>query len=118
MRRDRHRPLSELRNPLERAVFEASYRSGTQKARRALALLTLCVWHTARGLVFLWPIWLGALLLLARDPGGTRTVVLLAILLPGTGIAAAILLRGIREDYRRKVAGRLLDRDVLSIVLR
>lgn len=118
MQQGRSRKLEDIDNPLERAVFEASYRSRRQRARRLLAALTLGAWHTVRGLLFLWPIWLAGLLLLVRDPGGPQALVLLSIFLPGFAISLAILFRGVRDDYRRKVAGRLLERDIFTIVLR
>ncbi|MEA3412799.1 MAG: hypothetical protein U9R74_14855 [Pseudomonadota bacterium] len=109
--------LDEIDNPLERAVFEASYRSRRQRARRLLAALTLGAWHTIRGLLFLWPIWLTGLAVptLADGPGIFPAIF---FLVPGVAIALLILARGIRADYRRKVAGRLLERGVFTRMLR
>jgi len=114
----RARKLDDIDNPLERAVFEASYHSRQQQARRLCAALTFGTWHALRGLLLLWPIWLAGLLLLTRHPDIPQTVLLLSIFLPGIAISLAILLRGVHADDRRKVAGRLLERGVFASMLR
>ena len=98
--------LSDIRNDFERGVFLALYNSPRQRLHRALAGLLLGLKHGLRGILFSWPLYL---LPLAAWLLQTRYLPLIALLLlPGIVISAAILRRGVREDYARLVEGTIL----------
>lgn len=104
------------KHPLRQAVFRSVYHSGEQRRRRALAALLLTAKHTLRGLLFSWPLYL---MVVAGFYTNSPVNLLLWILgVPGIAISIAILARGIREEYRARIAGQLLKPGDLLRVLR
>lgn len=100
------RRLQDIRNDLEQGVFLALYNSRSQRLHRGIARIILGIKHGLRGILFSWPLYLlpvSAWLLQAR-----YLPLILLLLLPGVYISAAILRRGVREDYGRLVDGTLL----------
>jgi hypothetical protein len=100
--------LTDIRDEFERGVFLALYNSPRQRLHRALARVILGIKHSLRGILFSWPLYLlpvSAWLLQAR-----YLPLILLLLLPGIYISAAILVRGVREDYNRLVDGYILRR--------
>jgi hypothetical protein len=100
--------LTDIRDDFERGVFLALYNSPRQRLHRALARVILGIKHSLRGILFSWPLYLlpvSAWLLQAR-----YLPLILLLLLPGIYISAAILVRGVREDYNRLVDGYILRR--------
>ena len=87
-----------------RAVFDAAYHSRPQRRRRFLFGALLVVKHILRGLLFSWPLYLLSLAGLIL-PGGWLFVLLL---IPAIAVSGFILKRGLREDYRAQIQGRLL----------
>jgi hypothetical protein len=109
------RPLEELDSELERAVFRALYRSREQRWRRIGAGLVLGLRHGARGVLFSWPLYLlAAAGFLAAEP---VNILLWSLTVPGIGISLYILARGVREDYRLGVTGRILQPGDLARLL-
>ncbi|MCB1877424.1 MAG: hypothetical protein KDH88_15740 [Chromatiales bacterium] len=107
--------LDDLRNPLERGIFESRYRSLEQRRLRFLALLMLSIKHAGRGLLFLWPAYvagIGGLILRPQQRG-----LFLAILLPGIAVSLFIFAKGVRTDYGTIVRGRLLSHECLIPLL-
>jgi hypothetical protein len=98
-----------------RAVFEAAYQSRTQRNRRLLFGVLLVLKHTLRGLLFSWPLYLLSLAGLALP--GQYAWAFLLLLIPAVVVSAYILRKGLREDYRAVVQGRLLKRGDLREVL-
>ncbi len=98
--------LADIRNDFERGVFLALYNSRRQRIHRALARVILVIKHTARGLLFSWPLYL--LPLAAWALQARYLPLLLLLLIPGVYVSGNILRRGIREDYARLVDGTLL----------
>jgi hypothetical protein len=101
---------------LAQAVFHSVYSSREQRQRRQLATVLLAAKHTLRGLLFSWPLYLMAL-------GGFHAPVpvnlmLWAIAVPGIGLSLAILARGVRAEYRERVAGRIQKRGDLAALLK
>jgi hypothetical protein len=98
--------LAERRNEFEHAVFLALYNSSHQRLHRAIACLILGLKHGVRGLLFSWPLYL--LPLAATLLQATYLPLIIMLLLPGLAVSGVILLRGVREDYMRFVAGCIL----------
>jgi hypothetical protein len=94
-----------LRDELLHAAFEAAYRSRVQRRRRGTASALLFAKHAARGIAFSWPLYLiaaGAVL------PGAPSWLFVVLPLPGLAVSGFILARGVREDYRERIEGRLL----------
>lgn len=108
--------LNEFDNELARAVFRALYGSRAQRLQRLAAGLMLATKHTLRGMLFSWPLYLMALAGLFAPPIVAVLLWLLAV--PGIGISLFILGKGIRDDYRARVAGRVLAPGDLAQLLR
>lgn len=109
------RPLAELDSELERAVFRALYRSREQRWRRIGAGAVLCLRHSARGMLFSWPLYLlAAAGFLVAAP---INILLWSLAVPAIGLSFYILARGVREDYRIKVTGRILQPGDLARLL-
>ena len=89
-----------------RAVFDAAYHSRSQSNLRLLLGARLIVKHTLRGLLFSWPLYLLSLAGLAL-PGEFAWAFVL-MLIPALAVSGYILAKGLREDYRAVVAGKLL----------
>jgi hypothetical protein len=100
---------------LSRAVFEAAYASRPQRRLRAAAIALLVLKHALRGILFSWPLYLLAAAALAL-PGGWRWL-FVALALPALAVSASILRRGVKEDFREQVLGRILDRTDLRRIL-
>lgn len=108
--------LEELEHELARAVFRALYASRAQRLRRLAAGAVLTAQHTLRGLFFSWPLYLMAAAgYFAPAPIAT---LLWALALPGIGISLYILGRGVRADYRARIAGRVLASGELAALWR
>lgn len=88
------------------AVFDAAYGSRLQRNLRLLFGALLILKHILRGLLFSWPLYLLSAAGLAL-PGKFAWVFLL-LLIPAVALSAYILTKGLREDYRTVVRGRLL----------
>ena len=88
------------------AVFDAAFRSRPQRNLRLLFGALLILKHALRGLVFSWPLYLLSAAGLAL-PGRFAWVFLL-LLIPAVALSGYILAKGLREDYRAVVRGRLL----------
>jgi membrane protein implicated in regulation of membrane protease activity len=99
-----------------RAVFGAAYASRPQRRLRAAAIALLILKHGLRGILFSWPLYLLAAATLAL-PGGWRW--LFGVLaLPALAVSAHILRRGVKDDVREQVSGRILGRaDLGKIIL-
>lgn len=98
--------LTDIRSDLERGVFLALYNTRSQRLHRVIAGTILGIKHGLRGMLFSWPLYMlpvAAWLLQAR-----YLPLILLLLLPGVYISAAILRRGVCEDYARLVAGTIL----------
>ncbi len=110
------RRLEEFDSELARAVFRALYASREQQRRRLAAGLLLAARHTLRGMLFSWPLYLMAV---AGFFASTTVGVFLWLLaVPGIGISLYILGQGIRDDYRNRVAGRVLASGDVARILR
>ncbi len=103
-------------HPLARAVFTSVYRSREQRSLRLLTRVLLIAKHTLRGLVFSWPLYLMTAIGFYTEP--PLNWLLWALGVPGVAISFYILAKGIREDYRMRVADRLFNRANLLQLLR
>lgn len=92
---------------LEVGIFMAAYDSSLQRSRRVLAMALLGVKHTLRGLLFSWPAYV--LGLAALYSAQVYVLVSLLLLVPAVSLSVVILVRGIRDDYRDRVRGVLLN---------
>jgi len=102
------RRLKDLQGEFERAVFLAAYHSLQQRRRRHWALLGLVAKHGLRGLAFSWPAYVLALAAVYSDT--SHALAYLAVLLLAVGVSGMILIRGVRDDYRTRVQGRLREK--------
>lgn len=91
---------------LTQAVFDAAYNSRAQRNLRLLFGALLILKHVVRGLAFSWPLYLLAFAGMAVP--GFQAWVFLLLLIPAVGVSGIILRKGLREDYRAVVFGRLL----------
>ena len=105
--------INAIDNELERAVFMARYNSHRQRLIRSAGALLIIAKHGLRGLLYVWPL---TLLLFLELPGvwdGLRLVLM--------GLAVAAWFRfiygSVRDDYRRFLAGVLLEPAALKRVL-
>jgi len=90
-----------------RAVFDAAYHSRKQRNLRLLLGALLILKHTLRGLLFSWPLYLLSLAGLALP--GEYAWAFLLLLIPAFAVSGYILNKGLSEDYRAVVVGRLLQ---------
>lgn len=72
--------------------------------------------HSLRGLLFSWPVYV--LAVAGFYSSGWLSVLLWSLAVPGIGLSLAILLRGVREEYKARVGGQLLTRADLARLLR
>ena len=107
MKRTTHKRLSDIRNDFERGVFLSLYNSRPQRLRRVIARIILAVKHGLRGTLFSWPLYL--LPLAAWSYKASYLPLILLLLLPGVYISGVILVRGVRDDYRKYVEGYLMQ---------
>ena len=91
---------------LSRAVFDAVYRSTTQRGLRIFFSSLLLLKHTLRGVAFSWPLYLLSAAGLTL-PGEFAWLFML-LLIPAVIVSGAILLLGLSEDYHEQVQGRIL----------
>ena len=98
--------LATASSELERAVFLAVFNSRAQRLRRSQTLALFACKHALRGLLFFWPAYLGTLASLA----GWISAWYLSVALPGVLVSLVIYVRALRADYRRYIAGRLIDK--------
>jgi hypothetical protein len=91
---------------LELGVFKAAYASRLQRRRRACSVALLGIKHTLRGLLFSWPAYV--LAAAAFYSGQVHALAYLLLLIPALAVSSAILVRGVRDDYRREVKDVLL----------
>ena len=101
------RRLEDLYGEFERGVFIAAYQSSQQKRRRFFAVLLLGLKHALRGLLFSWPAYV--LALAAYYSAAVHALVYGLVLVPPLGLSIVILMRGVRDDYRERVKGLLLQ---------
>ena len=85
----------------------AAYGSRMQRRRRLVALALLGVKHTLRGLLFSWPAYVLGLAVFYSAQ--VYALVSLLLLVPAVLLSGVILLRGVRDDYRHRVKGVLLN---------
>lgn len=64
--------------------------------------------HGLRGLAFSWPAYVLALAAVYGDT--SHALAYLAVLLLAMGVSGMILIRGVRDDYRVRVQGRLREK--------
>jgi hypothetical protein len=95
-------PMDEL----TQAVFDAAYASRPQRHLRLLFGALLILKHILRGLLFSWPLYLLAFAGMAVP--GFQSWVFLLLLVPAVAVSGFILNKGLREDYRAVLRGRLL----------
>ncbi len=105
--------LTDIDNDLERAVFLARYGAPRQRALRLAGVLLLVARHGLRGLLYVWPL---TLLLFVDFPGAWDLIRLLLVTLAGAAWARFVY-GAVRDDYRRFLAGRLLEPRGLRRVL-
>lgn len=72
-----------------------------------LAVLLLSIKHALRGLLFSWPAYV--LGLAAYSSEAVHAAAFLLLLVPALGLSLVILIRGVRDDYRERVKGLLLE---------
>jgi hypothetical protein len=111
-----HKRPAKPNHELVAAVFRSVYSSREQRHRRQLAALLLAAKHALRGLLFSWPLYLMVYAGFHADV--PINVFLWALGIPGVAISFFILARGIREEYRNRVAERLISRADLMRMLR
>ena len=92
---------------LETGIFLAAYDSRQQRRRRMLAMGLLGVKHTLRGLLFSWPAYVLGLAVFYSAQ--VYALVSLLLLVPAVLLSGVILVRGVRDDYRDRVKGVLLN---------
>ncbi len=109
----RQRRLQDIDNDFERAIFLASYNAPRQRLLRAAAGLLISAKHGLRGLLYVWPL---VLLLFIELPGAWDGFRLVLILL-AVGAWSRFIYGSVRDDYRRFVAGLLLEPGGLKRVL-
>jgi len=109
------RPFDEPENELARAVFRTLYASRAQRLRRLAAATLLTAKHMARGLLFSWPLYLMAIAGFYAPASISALLWVLAV--PGIGVSLYILGRGVRDDYRARVVGRLITPGTLTQLL-
>lgn len=109
------RRLDDLHGEFERGIFLASYHSSQQCRRRFIAILLLSVKHALRGLLFSWPAYV--LGLAAYYSAAVHAIAYLLLLIPALGLSVVILLRGVRDDYRERVNGQLLQQGFVRDLL-
>jgi len=100
---------------LRRQVFQSVYASAEQRRRRGIATALLVAKHVLRGVLFSWPLYL--LLVAAFFLPGWQAALLLALVVPAIGVSFWILGKGVREDYRAQIAGKLHEKGYLRRVL-
>ena len=101
------RRLEELHSEFEQGIFLAAYGSPLQRRRRIAAVLLLGLKHGLRGLLFIWPAYV--LGLAAFYSEAIHAAAYLLLLVPALALSVVILTRGVRDDYRGRVNGLLLD---------
>lgn len=102
------RRLEDLHGEFEQGIFLAAYNSPLQRRRRLHALLLLGMKHGLRGLLFSWPAYV--LGLAAYTSEAVHAVAYLLLLVPALGLSVVILMRGVRDDFRDRVNGLLLEK--------
>ena len=107
--------LEDSHSEFEQAVFCAAYGSALQRRRRKLAFFLLTLKHSARGLLFSWPVYVLVLAVAFGDSFYASAYLLL--LIPVLAISIYILVRGVRDDYRVKVQGLLLNKGFVRTLL-
>lgn len=105
-----------IKTDLAAAVFHSVYTSRTQRQRRLLAGLVLTTKHALRGLLFSWPLYFMVYAGFRSD--APVNWLLWALGIPGIGISLFILARGVREEYRNRVAKKLFNWPDLARLMR
>lgn len=100
--------LEDSHSEFEQAVFRAAYSSALQRRRRNTAFFLLTFKHSARGLLFSWPVYVLVLAVALGD--SVYALAYLLLLIPVLALSIYILVRGVRDDYRLKIHGMLLHR--------
>lgn len=102
------RRLEDLHSEFEQGIFLAAYNSPLQRRRRLQAVLLLGMKHGLRGLLFSWPAYV--LGLAAYTSEAVHAVAYALLLVPALGLSIVILMRGVRDDFRDRVNGLLLEK--------
>jgi hypothetical protein len=105
-----------IKHELAQAVFNSVYRSHAQRLHRLAAAVLLFAVHTLRGLLFSWPLYLMAIA--GFYTSRPVSLLLWAIAVPGIALSFAILARGVRAEYRERIAGRIQKRGDLVRLLK
>lgn len=105
--------LEAIDNELERAVFLSRYNSTRQRLIRLVGTALIAGKHGLRGLLYVWPL---TLLLFVELPGAWDSLRLVLLIL---AVAAwfHFIYGSVRDDYRRFLAGTLLEPAALKRVL-
>ena len=107
--------LEDSHSEFEQAVFRAAYDSALQRRRRSAAFFLLMLKHSARGLLFSWPVYVLVLAVAFGD--SFYALAYLLLLIPALALSIHILVRGVRDDYRVKVHGLLLKKGFVRLLL-
>lgn len=91
---------------LTRAVFDAVYRSSSQRGLRVLFGVLLVLKHSLRGFGFSWPLYLLSFAGLVFP--GEYAWLFFLLLIPALIVSGSILLLGLTEEYSESVHGRIL----------
>ena len=97
------------------AVFDAIYSARRQRLLRFLFGFLLLLKHALRGFVFSWPLYLLSAASLVLP--GKYAWAFLLLLIPAFALSGYILTKGLREDYRAVVRGRLLKLEEMKWAL-
>lgn len=97
------------------AVFDAIYSARRQRLLRFLFGILLLLKHALRGFVFSWPLYLLSAASLVLP--GKYAWAFLLLLIPAFALSGYILTKGLREDYRAVVRGRLLKLEEMKWAL-
>ncbi len=92
---------------LEVGIFMAAYDSSLQRRRRVLAMALLGMKHFLRGLLFSWPAYVLGFAVIYNAQ--VYALVSMLLLVPAVLLSGVILVRGVRDDYRDRVRGVLLN---------
>lgn len=110
-----HATVDDSADDLRQQVFLSVYGSAEQRRRRRIATALLIAKHVLRGVVFSWPLYL--LLVAAFFLPLVQALLLLAFVIPAIGVSFYILGKGVREDYRARVAGKVHEKGYLRRIL-
>lgn len=102
---------------LENAVFQANYRSGRQRTYRFLAVLTITVKQLLRGALIVWPGLFVLIAVLVIPETLFYNLMYLCLFLPAGFLWLRMIYRAVCSEYRQRVIGKLLDRNLIRQLL-